>query len=135
MTVVGWAADGFPIYGPLAHNVADDATSELVRMRSSYRVKAGERPENAPPGNHDGTYEEDHEYIAGLGDLDECNGRVGVTPEFPGGTYYYVLTDDYPWVPRLFRGTPDPTFDIRGRHRRHQRPGADRRPVRPRRRP
>jgi autotransporter-associated beta strand protein len=32
--------------------------------------------------------------VAGLGDLDECNGRVGVTPEFPNGTYAYFLPID-----------------------------------------
>ena len=30
--------------------------------------------------------------MAGLGDLDECNGRFGSTPEYPQGTYYYVST-------------------------------------------
>jgi hypothetical protein len=48
--------------------------------------------------------------VAGSGDLDECNGRTGPTPEFPGGTYHYVLTDDFPFVPRLWRGTPDGSF-------------------------
>lgn len=114
MTLVGWAADGFPIYGPMGYAEANDASSGLVRLRSSYRVKAGSRPADGPPGRYDGTYEEDYEYVAGLGDLDECNGRFGVTPEFPEGTYYYVLTDDYPWVPRLFRGTPDASFERRG---------------------
>jgi hypothetical protein len=28
------------------------------------------------------------------GDLDECSGHVGPTPEFPGGIYHYHLTDD-----------------------------------------
>ena len=38
------------------------------------------------------------EYEEGYGDLDECNGRVGVTPEFPEGIYYYVVTDISPDV-------------------------------------
>lgn len=139
MTLVGWAADGFPIYGPLAYKDAADATSPLVRLRSSYRVKKGERAgadgKSAPAGEYDGTYEEDHEYVAGLGDLDACNGRYGVTPEFPEGTYYYVVTDDYPWVPRLFRGTPDPSFALRRHERRNRGPGANRPPRRPRRPP
>src|SRR5690606_459274 len=100
MTLIGWAADGFPIYGPLAHTKADDASSPLAPMRSSYRLKAGERPAGAPRGPYDGTYDQDYEYVEGLGELDECNGRFGVTPQFPHGTYYYVVTADYPWVPR-----------------------------------
>ena len=48
--------------------------------------------------------------MEGLGDLDACNGREGVTPEFPDGTYYYVLTDAFPQVPRQFHGVPDDSF-------------------------
>ena len=57
-------------------------------------------------------YTADFEYIAGLGDLDQCNGRDGVTPEFPNGTYYYVITDSYPGIPRCFVGTPSLDFKI-----------------------
>ena len=56
---------------------------------------------------------QDYEYSAGLGQLDECNGRRGVTPEFPNGSYHYVLTDSFPFIPRCFRGTPDTSF-VRG---------------------
>ena len=35
---------------------------------------------------------DDWNYVAGMGDLDQCNGRFGATPEFPQGTYYYVST-------------------------------------------
>jgi YHYH protein len=52
--------------------------------------------------------------VKGAGDLDECNGRVGVTPEFPGGTYHYYLTSDFPFIPRLYRGTPDSSFERHG---------------------
>jgi hypothetical protein len=48
--------------------------------------------------------------VAGHGDLDEFGGRSGVTPEFPKGTYYYVMTEEYPFIPRKFKGTPDPSF-------------------------
>ena len=44
------------------------------------------------------------EYIDGYGDLDECNGRVGVTPEFPDGIYYYMVTDDFPYFSRCLKG-------------------------------
>ena len=33
-----------------------------------------------------------------------------MTPEFPKGTYYYVLTEEFPFIPRKFKGTPDPSF-------------------------
>ena len=38
-----------------------------------------------PGGAYDGIFVEDFEYVPGSGDLDECGGRTGVTPEFPGG--------------------------------------------------
>ncbi len=114
MTLVGWAADGFPIYGPYGYKDPDSTEGEIVMLKPSYQLKSGDRPEDAPSGEYDGTYDEDFEYIEGSGDLDECNGRTGPTPEFPFGTYYYVASNDYPFVPRLFRGEPDSSFDIRG---------------------
>ena len=39
MVLVGWAADGFPIYGPLAYQDAKNAKSPLVEMKSSYRLE------------------------------------------------------------------------------------------------
>ena len=126
MTLVGYAADGFPIYSELAYDKADDAASTLRKMKPSYQLKEGERPggDNAPGGKYDGTFIQDFEYVEGLGDLDECNGRTGVTPQYPDGTYYYVLTDTYPFIPRAFRGTPDKSFERR-RGGRPERPGGD----------
>jgi hypothetical protein len=109
MLLLGYAADGFPVYASEVHRDPHDATSPLVTARSSYRLRKGTRP-SAPGGTFDGTFEQDYEYAAGLGDLDECNGREGVTPESPNGTYYYVITADYPYIPRLLRGTPDDSF-------------------------
>ncbi len=122
MFLVGWAADGYPIYGPWAYKDAKDSSSPVVLMKPSYRLKKGERPggDDGPGGVYDGTYEGDYEYVKGLGDLDACNGRTGVTPEFPKGTYYYVVTETFPLVPRYFHGTPDSSFrhpfdPVRGR--------------------
>jgi hypothetical protein len=116
MLLVGWAADGFPVYGPMAYAQANDVASGVRAMKSSYRVKAGNRPagQNQPGGRYDGSFTQDWEYVAGLGDLDECNGRVGVTPEYPNGTYYYVLTEGFPMIPRMWKGTPDNSFFRRG---------------------
>jgi YHYH protein len=109
MVIVGWAADGFPIYNNLGHIDPRDASSPLKTLKSSYRVKSGQRP-NGPGGPYDGRFVADYEYVPRLGDLDDCNGRFGVTPEYPDGIYHYVLTEQFPFIPRKFRGTPDPSF-------------------------
>lgn len=113
MVLLGWAADGFPIYAPWGYEKANDATSGLKTLRSSYRLKQGTRP-SGPGGAYDGTYVADFEYVSGAGDLDECNGRFGVTPDFPEGTYCYFLTKDFPFIPRFYKGTPDSSFMRRG---------------------
>ncbi len=114
MTLIGWAADGFPIYGPWAHTDPKDPSTPLKKLTPSYAIKQGQRPRGSPGGKYDGSFVQDYEYLAGTGDLDESNGREGVTPEFPEGTYYYVLTDAYPYIPRQFAGTPDASFERRG---------------------
>ena len=95
-------------------------------MKSSYQIKAGSRPtgSDSPEGDYDGSFTIDYEYVANSGDLDECGGRFGVTPEFTQGTYYYVLTEDYPFIPRIFKGVPDPSFERR-RHRRRPSENSD----------
>ena len=115
MLHIGYAADGFPIYYKYGYTNANDSNSLLMTLSPSYQLKSGERPgdgNTAPCGEYTGVYTADFEYIAGLGDLDECNGRDGVTPEFPNGTYYYVITDSYPGIPRCFVGTPLLDFKI-----------------------
>lgn len=106
---LGWAFDGFPVYAASGYQDADDPHSDIVELSSSYRLKQGNRPASpdGPGGAYDGTYAGDYEYVEGLGDLDASNGRTGVTPEFPDGTYYYVITDAFPSVPRTWVGTPD----------------------------
>jgi hypothetical protein len=113
LVLLGYAADGYPIYTPFGrHSVGE----ELKPLKSSYRLKSGARPAGAaggvagPGGKYDGTFTLDFEYVAGSGDLDESNGFTGPTPEYSTGTYYYVLTETFPFIPRYFRGTPDPSF-------------------------
>lgn len=113
VVLLGWAADGFPIYGPWGYRTPSNTNSEIVRLKSSYRIKQGTRPDS-PGGKYDGSFVADYEFVKGAGDLDECNGRYGPTPEFPHGTYYYVLTDAFPFIPRQFKGTPDPSFFRKG---------------------
>ena len=105
MTLVGWAADGFPIYARWGYTTADDATSAIKELAPSWRLKAA--PDAGRPATSlypMGSFTQDYEYVAGLGDLDQCNGRTGVTPEFPGGIYYYVATSAFPYVHRCVRG-------------------------------
>ncbi|MEM9541927.1 MAG: YHYH protein [Cyanobacteria bacterium P01_E01_bin.42] len=138
--LVGYAADGFPIYGADGYQNATNSSSSLRKMRSSYRLKSGTRS-GGPGGIYDGTFTQDFEYVAGLGDLDECNGRVGVTPEYPDGIYHYYITEAFPFVSRCFRGTPDRSFrkgppSGGGRNNGQQRPDRRDRPYPPpRRRP
>ena len=79
--IVGFALDGYPIYG----FVGWDVDGEVTEMTSSYRLKDGETGYNGI---------DDYEYISGLGDLDSCNGQFGATPDYPDGVYHYHTT----WV-------------------------------------
>ena len=116
MILLGYAADGFPIYNSKVPSNANDLSSPLMTVKSSYRLKKGKRPENpsnlpkAPSGNYDGTFVQDYEYVDSLSELDKCNGRFGATKEYPKGTYYYVITENWPYIPRYFKGSPDDSF-------------------------
>jgi hypothetical protein len=116
LTFLGWAADGYPVFGRWGYSDPDDSGSELVSMSGSYRVRSGSRGVGAPEGDYDGTFVADWEYVPGLGDLDACNGRTGVVT-LDGAevtTYHYYITDTYPYVPRCFVAAPDASFDEMG---------------------
>lgn len=113
MRLVGYAADGFPVYTSYGYADPKDAHSPLKKLRSSYQVKKGTRP-NGPGGTYDGTFTQDFEYVAGSGDLDECNGVVGPTPEYPEGIFHYHITAEFPQLSRLYKGTPDSSFQKHG---------------------
>jgi len=105
MVLVGWAADGYPVYARYCYSSAMDATSALKVCKGSYALVAAPvagRPAIswAPLG----WFTQDWTYSAGSGDLDDCNGRTGVTPEFPSGIYYYMVTDTYPYYGRCLKG-------------------------------
>jgi len=114
--LVGYAADGFPIYYRYVYEDAMDATSSIRVAEGCYQVKDGQRSGNgitAPNGAYDGTYTADYEYVGGFDCiLDECNGRFGVTPDYPEGSYYYVMTESYPFIPRCMKGRPDNGFTV-----------------------
>lgn len=105
--LVGYAADGFPIYYKYLYGDSNDSNSAVQAFESSYKLKSGSRGGDgitAPDGSYDGSYIEDYEYLDSLSELDECGGRYGRTPEYPEGTYYYVLTDNWPFIPRCLKG-------------------------------
>ena len=100
--VIGFAADGFPIYGSYF-----DDNGTIRKATSSYQLKQGSRVAISgvnPGGSYDGTYVDDYEYKSGTGDLDVCNGMT------VNGSYGYYVTDTYPWVMKCFTGTPDSSF-------------------------
>jgi hypothetical protein len=98
---IGFAKDGFAIY-----------YSKSGAYTPSFRLydenREGEDCAYDRPGNHidvsienskpDGTFVSDWEYVEGLGNLDECNGTE------INGTYAYLVTDTYPYVPRCLMG-------------------------------
>lgn len=105
MVLVAWAPDGYPVYARYGHSDAANASSPLRAMTGSYALKS--TPDSGRPAVAlipMGAFLQDWEYVAGSGDLDECNGRSGSTPEFPGGIYHYYATDSYPYLPRCWKG-------------------------------
>lgn len=110
--LIGFAYDGYPIYGAYAYKNAN-GTGGIVRMKSSYRLRsittrttyangtavlAGPVVSTTYPL---GYFREDYQYVptsvATPDFLDEHNGRFCVTPEYPSGTYCYFATVDANW--------------------------------------
>lgn len=117
--LLGFAYDGFPIYG--AYGYANtNGTGAITRMKSSYQLRTNTTRVNGPNINQvvgtqtffNGYFREDYEYIDHSGDatyLDVHNGRICNTPEYPvslypNGIYCYFTTVDanynsaYPYV-------------------------------------
>ncbi|MFM2245158.1 MAG: hypothetical protein RL071_1232 [Pseudomonadota bacterium] len=90
--IIGYALDGFPIYGPRGCLDADCATP--VTFQSGW-VQTGDPS----------TYAWDnHTYVGDSADptvLDACNGRIG-----PDGTYRYHATATFPYILGCYAGTP-----------------------------
>ncbi len=89
--IVGYALDGFPIYGP--NGCLDLACENVVEMTSGYE-QTGNPTSNAWTA---------YTYVGGSepGMLDECNGTYG-----PDGTYRYHATSGFPYTFGCFKGTP-----------------------------
>ena len=102
--LLGFAYDGFPIYGAYAYTNTD-GTGAITRMKSSYQLKNQTTRTNGPAVNQvagtqtffNGYFREDYEYISHPSDptyLDSHNGRFCITPEYPSGIYCYFTTVD-----------------------------------------
>jgi uncharacterized protein (TIGR03437 family) len=129
--ILGWAIDGYPVYGPYGHTDPNNPSSPIKRLKSGFRLRQITSRVSLPDWslpNHSGVsqqltssqygpaisttfplgrYLEDFEWVSGLGDLDQYNGRTEVTPEFPGGTYAYHVTindDGSPAFPYILAG-------------------------------
>tara|TARA_B110000444_G_C18794041_1_gene573938 strand:- start:110 stop:1483 length:1374 start_codon:yes stop_codon:yes gene_type:complete len=108
--LIGFAFDGFPIYGAYGYRNAD-GSGGLERIKSGYQLRDiterthwadGTDVDDGPDVN--GTYflgyfREDYEFISHSEEyyLDEHNGRFCVTPEYPAGTYAYFASVDENW--------------------------------------
>ncbi len=108
--LLGFAYDGFPVYGAYAFKNTD-GTGGITRMKSGYQLRNITMRTTSPtgvdvPDGPDvsttyplGYYREDYEFIANSEPdyLDEHNGRFCVTPEYPNGIYCYFATVDDNW--------------------------------------
>jgi len=108
--LIGFAYDGFPIYGAYAYKNVD-GTGGIVRMKSSYTLRSITNRTTYANGNSVtagpavsttyplGYFREDYQYTvpAASDYLDEHNGRFCITPEYPNGIYCYFATVDENW--------------------------------------
>ena len=105
--LIGFAYDGFPVYGTYGYANAD-GTGGITRIKSGYQLRSitvrthhadGTDVPDGPPVNATypiGTFREDYGWVANTDQsyLDIHNGRFCVTPEYPNGTYAYFATVD-----------------------------------------
>ena len=105
--LIGYAYDGFPIYGAFAFTNVN-GTGAITRMKSGYNLRSittrttspsGAAVSSGPAVNTTyflGYFKEDYEFVANTAPdvLDEHNGRFCITPEYPLGTYAYFATVD-----------------------------------------
>ena len=92
--ILGWAYDGHPIYGPYGFEDPENTSpyNSYKLMVSSYRIKQSRDALLSGLSDPMGTFIDDYEYVEGLGDLDQYNGRFCVTPDYPNGIYAYFCT-------------------------------------------
>ncbi|MEM7247273.1 MAG: YHYH protein [Acidobacteriota bacterium] len=81
--IIGYAFDGYPIYGPWG--CVDEDCTEVIEFQSSW-VQIGD-PTTYAWDAHEYQPRAEQQY------LDECNGRIG-----PDGTYRYHATATFPYI-------------------------------------
>lgn len=108
--LLGYAYDGFPIYGAYGYKNAD-GSGGITRIKSSYSLRnistrttyyTGQSVTAGPAVSTTyplGYFREDYQYTAPTQEdyLDDHNGRFCVTPEYPNGIYCYFATVDANW--------------------------------------
>jgi hypothetical protein len=121
--VIGYAFDGFPIYGP--HECSDASCTSVREMRSGWDDTGHEAGTEGCTSSAacssgyctavmiDGEETtacvprtcvwSNNAYVAKASSdyLDQCNGHVG-----PGGDYHYHTTSTFPYILGCYRGTP-----------------------------
>jgi YHYH protein/Putative Ig domain len=109
--ILGFALDGYPVYGPSGYTNPTDPNSGTKRMKTGYKLKDSSYRENTAASDLEqwpmGIFIQDYEFV-GEGDLDEHNGRFCYTPDYPFGTYAYFTTvdaNDHPVYPYVIGNT------------------------------
>lgn len=93
--VLGFAFDGYPIYGPYAYANGTDDADGFQQMTSSYALIDGRPVDGPSEADFElGSFAEDFEYVDGSGTLNEFNMAFVNTPEYPDGTWAYFTTFD-----------------------------------------
>jgi hypothetical protein len=89
--ILGFAYDGNPIYGPYGYTTRIGGAVTQMKSGYSLNIKSGRPPLSKFP---EGFFVNDytHTNVTDSTILDENNGRFGVTPEYPNGTYAYFMT-------------------------------------------
>ena len=89
--ILGFAYDGNPIYGPYGYTTRTGGAVTQMKSGYSLNIKSGRPPLSKFP---EGFFVNDytHTNVTDSTILDENNGRFGVTPEYPNGTYAYFMT-------------------------------------------
>ncbi len=109
--LAGYALDGYPIYTGIDQYTSSwELTDESLFASDTWAA---------------------HTYVAGSGDLDECNGLTDAD-----GNYAYYTTEEFPYVLGCFAGeveivTPEPPADGEEGEERPERPEDEERPEPP----
>lgn len=100
--ILGFALDGYPVYGPYGYINPTDNTSGVSRMTSGYTLKNSSYRVGTTASDTTtypmGIFVEDYQFT-NSGSLDTHNGRYCVTPDYPHGTYAYFVTTDNSGTP------------------------------------